>query len=101
MSCCGSSCGTGGCCGRCGCCKTLSALVALLLTATSIATAIGVYVTHVTVDGWKFGMMDGSLAVVAFVVSIICWLKLVKKLCPCGKMGGGMCGACGHSPCTC
>ena len=86
-------------------CKFLVAIVALLTTVTTIATLIGVYMTHVTIDGWKFGTMDGSLAVVAFVVSMMCWLKLVKKLCPCNKMGGSSCGGgcpgCGNDPCSC
>ena len=96
MSC--GSCGTGCCGGPCGVCK---ALVALLTTVTTVATLIGVYMTHVTPEGWMFGSLNGSVAVVAFLLSIMCWLKLVKKLCPCGKMGGGMCPGCGHSPCTC
>ncbi len=78
------------------------AVVALLSTVTTVATLIGVYMTHVTMDGWKFGTIDGSLSVIAFLVSVMCWLKLVKKLCPCSS--GGSCGACpgcGTSPCSC
>ena len=102
MSC--GSCGTGGGCGGGGCCggcKAICAIVALLTTITTIATLIGVYNTHVTPDGWMFGSLNGSVAIVAFLVSVMCWLKLVKKMCPCGKKMGGMCPGCGHSPCTC
>ena len=81
------------------------AIVALLTTVTTIATLIGVYMTHITPEGWMFGSLNGSVAVIAFLASIMCWLKLVKKMCPCGSKGacgaGGMCPGCGHSPCTC
>ena len=101
------SCGSS--CGGCGGCKALVVIVALLTTATTVATAIGVYMTHYTVEGWMFGTLNGSVAIVAFLVSIMCWLKLVKKLCPCGTMGGACCGSgscggcpgCGTSPCSC
>ena len=105
MSCCSSgSCGT-----RCAGCKALTAIVALLSTLTTIATAIGVYQTHLTDQGWMFGTANGSLAVLAFIVSIMCWLKLVKKMCPCGKKAmcadgscaGGSCPGCGTNPCSC
>lgn len=88
------SCGSGGCCGSgCGGCKFIVSVVAFLTTITTVATIIGVYMTHMTIDGWKFGTIDGSLSIVAFVVSIMVWLKLVKKLCPCGKtsMDGAAC----------
>ncbi len=84
------------------------AVVALLTTLTTVATALGVYQTHVTADGWMFGTANGSLAILAFLVSIGIWLKLVKKLCPCGKKGscdgacaGGNCPGCGTEPCSC
>lgn len=96
------------CCnvGKCGGCKALVTIVALLATATTVAAAIGVYMTHYTAEGWMFGKMDGSLAIVALLISVMCWLKLVRKVCPCCKIGGaccdgGGCSACGTSPCSC
>lgn len=92
---CSSSCGSG-----CSGCKALVAIVAIVTTATTVAALIGVYMKHVTTDGWVFGTMEGSLAIVALIVSVMCWLKLVKKLCPCSK-SGSVCSGCGHSPCSC
>ena len=100
MSCCSSG-GSG-----CGGCKALVAIVALLTTVTTVAALTGVYVTHMTPEGWMFGTLNGSVAIIAFLASVMCWLKLVKKLCPCGKSScaSGSCGACpgcGTSPCSC
>lgn len=102
MSC--GSCSSGSCgpCGSgCGGCKALIGIVALLTTFTTIAALVGVYSTHMTADGLRFGTVDGSLAIVALLVSMMCWLKLVKKLCPCGKACGADCGACGTDKCGC
>ena len=98
MSC--GSCSSGSCGSGCVGCKVIVSIVTLLTTLTTIATLVGVYQTHVTAEGWMFDSANGSLAVIAFLVSIMCWLKLVKKLCPCGKMMGG-CPGCGQSPCAC
>ncbi len=101
-SCCGDKFGTG-----CGGCKFIVGIVALLTTITTIATLIGVYNTHMTAEGWMFGTLNGSLAIIALLLSVMCWLKLVKKMCPCGKgsCAGGSCGGgcpgCGNDPCTC
>ena len=100
MSCGSESCCPGGSCSSCGGCKVIVSIVALLTTVTTVATLIGVYMTHVTAEGWMFGTPNGSLSVLAFLVSIMCWLKLVKKMCPCGKKGG-VCPGCGTSPCSC
>lgn len=94
----------GSCCsgGRCAGCKFVVVIVALLTTITTVATFIGVWQTHMTAEGWSFGTTNGSLAVIAFVASIMCWLKLVKKICPCGKGScGGACSSCGTDPCSC
>ncbi len=89
------SCGSYGS-GCCTVCKTIAALVTLLLTLTTIASAIGVYVNHVGDSGWMFGSMAGSVALITFVVSLVAWFKVFKKMCPCGKGGGGdaSCGSC-------
>jgi hypothetical protein len=96
---CGSSCGCGSCVG----CKIVTAIVALLVTALTIAALVGVYVTHVTPEGWLFGSLNGSAAIIALLFSLKFWHRLVKKLCPCKKGGccGGACPGCGTSPCSC
>jgi ABC-type nickel/cobalt efflux system permease component RcnA len=91
MSCCSG--------GNCGGCKGITAVVTLLLTVVAIASLLGVYNTHMTAEGWMFGTLNGSVAIIAFTAAIMCWIKLVKKMCPCGK--SGMCPGCGHNPCTC
>lgn len=80
----------GSCCsdGKCGGCKAIITIVAILTTATTVAAAIGVYITHITPEGWMFGTLNSSVAIIAFLASIMCWLKLVKKLCHCGKASG-------------
>ena len=89
-------------------CKVMTGIVTLLVTVMTVAALIGVWMTHMTAEGWMFGTPNGSLSVIAFVVSVMCWLKLVKKMCPCGSKGmckdgscGGMCPGCGKSPCMC
>lgn len=99
------SCGTS-CCSGCGGCKAVTAIVALLVTLLTIAALVGVYVSHMTPEGWMFGSLNGSAAIIAVLFSLTFWVKLVKKLCPCGKGGcgsgcGGGCPACGSDPCSC
>ncbi len=52
---------------------------AILLFLTSIAALIGVYETHVVSGGVQFGSTSGSLAILAFTVSIMAWGK--KMVC--------------------
>ncbi len=72
-------------CGSCVVCKIVAGLVALVLTLTTIAAVIGVYMTHVSPAGWVFGSTAGSVALVTFILSLMAWFKVVKKMCPCGK----------------
>ena len=66
-------------------CKFCKWVVALLLLAVSIASLAGVYQTHVMSgsDGSRmviqFGSTSGSLAIIAFVVSVMAWGK--KMMC--------------------
>lgn len=83
------SCGS---CGSCGGCKAIKAVCALVTTVLAIAALIGVYKTHMTVDGWEFGTLNGSAAIIALVLSLKSWLCLVKSLCPCSTAcAPGMC----------
>ncbi len=104
-------------CGACIVCKIVAGLVALVLTLTTIAAVIGVYMTHVSPAGWVFGSTAGSVALVTFILSLMAWFKVVKKMCPCSSKGcgsgcgcgggscdcgdGGKCPGCGKSPCVC
>lgn len=60
-------------------------IVCLLLLATTIAALVGVYQTHVIVGtdparfAIQFGSTSGSLAIIAFVVSVMAWGK--KMMC--------------------
>lgn len=93
-------CSKGGCAG----CKLFGAVVALLLTLTTIAALVGVWVTHFTESGMLFGSLNGSIALITLIISLMAWLKVVKKMCPCGKGGccdmGGGCGS-GKGGCDC
>ncbi len=50
-------------------------IVAVLLLLTSLASLFGVYQTHMVSDGIQFGGSAGSLAIIAFVVSVMAWSK--------------------------
>ena len=72
-----SSCSTG--------CLVVKWVVCVLLFLTSIAALVGVYQTHVIVGAdparvaIQFGSTSGSLAIIAFVVSVLAWCK--KMVC--------------------
>jgi hypothetical protein len=93
MCCCSSGNGCGGC-------KAILGIVALFLTATTIAALLGVYNAHMTADGFVFGALNGSASLATFILSLVAWLKVVKKMCPC-KSACGMCPGCGTKPCSC
>lgn len=103
MSC---GCGSGCKCGSCIVCKILSALVALVMTYVMVAALLGAWTA--TVGFSMLSSSSASLPLLTLAVSAMIWLKMVKKLCPCGKKmcgcGGGMPGACpmcGKNPCVC
>ena len=60
-------------------------LIAVLLLCTSIAALAGVYQTHIisSSDGVRlalqFGSTSGSLAIVAFTLSVMAWGKQVMS----------------------
>ena len=94
-------CSKGGCAG----CKLFGAVVALLLTLTTIAALVGVWVTHFTESGMLFGSLNGSVALITLIISLMACIKVAKKMCPCAKgaCGGGSCGGCpcGKAGCDC
>lgn len=109
---------SGKCSGICGVCKAITGIVLILVTFVTAAAAIGVWHSHVIATGWIFGTAEASLSLLVFLASLMVWLKLFRKMCPCGRMGcgggcpcgkencscgkGGMtCPMCKHTPCTC
>lgn len=77
-----------GCSTGCMVCKWI---VAVLLLLVAIAALVGVYQTHVVTGSdasrtmIQFGSTSGSLAIIAFVVSVMAWCK---------KMAACMSGSC-------
>ncbi|MBI1812893.1 hypothetical protein HY285_03605 [Candidatus Peregrinibacteria bacterium] len=84
-------------------CKVVKAIVALVLTLTTIAAIGGAWHTLSVGGGFSFGTTDASLALLTLVVSITLWLKVTSRMCPCrkGMCGGGMCPGCGCSAGEC
>jgi len=74
-------------------------IVALLLILVVIATFGGVWQMVVMPGNWSLGSSDQSLALLAFVIALMAWFKVAKKLCPCSRRGS--CAMCGNNPCTC
>ena len=60
-------------------CMVVHLLVALLLFLGSVASLVGVYKSHVMPEGLTFGTTSGSLALLAFAVTITLFLKQVKN----------------------
>ncbi len=62
-------------------CRIGKWIVAILLLATSVVALVGVYQTHVVTGSdpsrmmIQFGSTSGSLAIIAFVVSVMAWGK--------------------------
>jgi ABC-type bacteriocin/lantibiotic exporter with double-glycine peptidase domain len=53
-------------------------LVSALLFLTALVALIGVYFSHVLTTGVAFGTSSGSLAIIAFVLSVLALSKQVK-----------------------
>lgn len=91
--------------GKCGACKACGLVSGLLFVLVAVASAIGVYMTHVTPAGWVFGTTEASMALIAFSLAVFFAHKTFRKMCGCGKgcgsgCGGG-CGGCGAGGCDC
>ena len=68
-------------------CMIMQWLTALFLLVGAIASLIGAYMAHVLPEGVVFGSTNGSLALIAFTLSIVLLSKQMKKCCPCGGCG--------------
>ena len=64
-------------------CKFLLWIVTLLLFLGAVASVVGVYNAHVVDGVTTFGSSAGSLALLAFAVTVAIWLKHMKCCCPC------------------
>jgi hypothetical protein len=59
-------------------CLVLHVIVSLFLFVAFVAAGIGVYMAHVTDVGMAFGTPTGSLALLAFVATLMTFFKSVK-----------------------
>jgi hypothetical protein len=66
-------------------CMIMRWMTALFLLIAAIASLIGAYMAHVLPDGVVFGSTSGSLALIAFTLSIVLLSKQIQKCCPCGS----------------
>lgn len=96
----------GSCGGSCLCCKICGALVCLVTLLLTLAAVFGVYHAHTPGGVWTFGTMEGSLSIIALLLTMMAGYKTGKKMCGCcskGACGGGKCGGCpcGKDGCDC
>lgn len=67
-------------------CTIVNWLICLLFFLMSVAALVGVYRVIFTGTGLSFGSATGSLAIIAFVVSLALWSKwMCRCMCCCGK----------------
>ena len=67
----------------CSPCKFIQWIVCLLLFIGAVASIVGVYKAHVVDGVTTFGTTPGSMALIAFAITITVWLKMMKECCPC------------------
>jgi hypothetical protein len=63
-------------------CMVVHVIVAALLLLLSLAALVGVYKSHVLLDGLAFGTTSGSLAIIAFVAAVMAFMRQMKA-CSC------------------
>ena len=66
----------------CTVCMVVQWVIAVVILLGAIASVIGVYKAHFLVGGATFGTTNGSLALIAMVVSLAMLMK-VMMCCPC------------------
>ncbi|MDD5103808.1 MAG: hypothetical protein PHX93_05420 [Candidatus Peribacteraceae bacterium] len=71
-------------CSCSGACTAVNWIICLLLFLTTITAFVGVYRSHFGLNGMTFGSTNGSLALLAFIVSLTMWSKWMCK-CLCSK----------------
>ena len=60
-------------------CVVVKWVVALALSLVTIASLVGIYQTHIVAGGAPFGSTSGSLAILAFVASVVGWTRQMTK----------------------
>lgn len=68
------------------CAATVHWVVVVLYLVVTVLSGVGVYKAHFLSSGMTFGTTSGSLATIAFVLSLT---LLKKSLCCCCQGGGG------------
>lgn len=67
-------------------CAALNWLICLLLFFSTLTAITGVYRVHFGGGGMVFGSSNGSLSLIAFVISLALWSKwMCRCLCSCEK----------------
>ncbi|HVW66668.1 MAG TPA: hypothetical protein VHA78_02960 [Candidatus Peribacteraceae bacterium] len=89
---CGSHC-------ECAGCRAHRFIVALLLILSVIVAFGGVWQTIVMPGTWSLGSAEQSFALLVFVIALMAWFKVAKRLCGCSRKS--CCSMCGNCPCTC
>jgi len=69
--------------GTCGPCTVVQWVVMALLFLATLAALVGVYKAHFLSTGATFGTTSGSLALVAFTLSLTLWAKSASHCCGC------------------
>jgi hypothetical protein len=73
--------------GLCTVCRVITAILGVLGVLATLAAVAGVYKAHFLTSGAAFGTSNGSLSIIALVVSMM-FTKKVIAMCPC-NIGSG------------
>ncbi len=86
--------------GSCLPCKIASIVFAIVYAATAIIAIISLYRLQVVAKEMFFGATETSVATIALIASMMAFMKMMKKICPCCAKGCKS-GACtGNGCCT-
>lgn len=65
-------------------CMALHVVIMFVMLIMTLVAGLGVYMSHVTSQGLLFGSATGSLAILAFVASLMIFFKSLKAcMSPC------------------
>lgn len=67
----------------CSACTSCGYVTAAFLGLATIASLLGVYKAHFLSTGLAFGTTSGSLALIAFAITLVAFSKAVHSCCPC------------------
>ncbi len=79
------------CSGGRGClpCKIASVVFAVVYAAVAIIAVMSLYRLHAVAKEMFFGATETSIASLALIVSMMAFMKTMKKICPCCAKGCG------------